>query len=401
MDKDYILKKNYRNINHIVAKCMRIVFYFMMGILIFSLTISSGTEQQLAIICFGTCGLLLLFPTLLVNIFDIRHSLVKFIIITCTILVVGILCAFWSYKAIALVLFPLLVASLYYNRSLVLYTTLFNSLMIIASSILNVYVSMTYKMGATNVYDALVSVACPTVVIVIGMSSFAYFIVDRNSHMIEDTITYSNALLKGQEELVYAFAEISENKSKNTGEHIKRVSEYMRVLGKASGFTDEYVDKLAKASMLHDIGKIMLPEQLLDKPGKLTDEEYAMMKSHTLYGEALLMKAPGDIMEIGRTIALQHHEKWDGTGYMGLHGDQIAYVSRLMAVADVFDALTSDRYYKNGWSLEDTYNEIVGLSGIHFDPDVVQLFIDNFESFKKIYEDNPDKMLVEKGTYNV
>ena len=190
--------------------------------------------------------------------------------------------------------------------------------------------------------------------------------------------------------MIYAFAEISESKSKVTGDHIRRVAEYMRVLGEASGFTTDYVDKLSVAAMMHDIGKLMIPEEILDKPDKLTDEEYAIMKNHVLYGEALLAKCPGDIMKIAKTIALEHHERWDGSGYLGMKGEDISYISRLMAVCDVFDALTSQRYYKEGWSLEDTYNEIVRQSGTQFDPDVVKLFIDNFDKFKQILKSMPD-----------
>ena len=190
--------------------------------------------------------------------------------------------------------------------------------------------------------------------------------------------------------MIYAFAEISESKSKVTGDHIRRVAEYMRVLGEASGFTTDYVDKLSVAAMMHDIGKLMIPEEILDKPDKLTAEEYAIMKNHVLYGEALLAKCPGDIMKIAKTIALEHHERWDGSGYLGMKGEDISYISRLMAVCDVFDALTSQRYYKEGWSLEDTYNEIVRQSGTQFDPDVVKLFIDNFDRFKQILKSMPD-----------
>ncbi len=394
MNKDYLLSKTYLNINHTVAKCMRIIFYLMIVIFIGSLIINFDIDFQLLTICFSSCGLLLLVPTILVNILDIRAPIVKYVVVTCTILVVSILSAFFSYRVNAMVIFPLLIASLYYNRTLVLYTTMINSAMIIVSSILNVYVGMIYKLNSLTTYDALINVAVPTIIIVIGMSSIAYFIVDRNAHMLESTIEQSDNLMEAQAELIFAFAEISENKSKNTGEHIKRVAEYMRILGKASGFTEEYIDKLSKASMMHDIGKIMIPEYILDKPDKLTKEEYDIMKSHTLYGEALLMKTPGDIMEIARIIALQHHEKWNGTGYIGLKGNQIAYVSRLMAVADVFDALTSDRYYKKGWLLDDAYSEIIKLSGTHFDPDVVQLFIENFSKFKDVYFDNPDKKLL-------
>ncbi len=395
MNKHLQFEKNYRTINCIVAKCMRITFVFVMIIMVFAIIGGFKFDQQAVIICFGLSGVLLLVPTLLVNVLELNHSSIKYVIVTCTVLVVGFICAFMSNIMIAIVLFPLLIASLYYNRSLVLYVTLANSLTILIAAILNVYVGLADKMRAESIHVALTEVASPTVVIIIGMSAIAFYIVDRNASMIEDTIEYSENLIKGQEELIYAFAEISENKSKNTGEHIRRVSDYMRILSLGSGFTVEYTEKLATASMMHDIGKIMIPEYIIDKPGKLTEEEYAIMKSHTLYGEALLMKAPGDIMQIARTIAAQHHERWDGSGYMGLEGDQIAYISRLMAVADVFDALTSDRHYKVGWSVEDTYTEIVRLSGTQFDPDVVKIFIDHFQEFKRVLDDNPDKTLVE------
>ena len=125
----------------------------------------------------------------------------------------------------------------------------------------------------------------------------------------------------------------------------------------------------------------------------LKEKRYAIMKNHVLYGEALLAKCPGDIMQIAKTIALEHHERWDGSGYLGMKGDNISYISRLMAVCDVFDALTSQRYYKEGWSLEDTYNEIVRLKGIHFDPDVVDLFIEHFDEFEQVLRSMPDQQI--------
>ena len=167
----------------------------------------------------------------------------------------------------------------------------------------------------------------------------------------------------------------------------------MKVLGRASGFTEEYIEKLSTASMMHDIGKLMISEDILDKPSKLTDEEYAIMKNNVLYWEALLHNTTGDIMSMARTIALQHHEKWDGTGYLGMKGTDITYIARLMALADVFDALMSRRYYKDGWNIDEAYKEIVNCSGTHFDPDVVQLFVEHFDAFKKIAEDIPDKQI--------
>ena len=163
------------------------------------------------------------------------------------------------------------------------------------------------------------------------------------------------------------------------------------MLGKASGLDDDYVDMLSTAAMMHDIGKLMISEEILNKPSRLTEEEFAIMKSHVLYGDALLSKCPGQILQIARTIAKEHHEKWDGSGYLHMKGEEIAYISRLMAVCDVFDALTSARYYKKGWSMEEAYTEIVSQSGKQFDPKVVLLFQAHFKEFKQIAEQNADK----------
>ena len=193
--------------------------------------------------------------------------------------------------------------------------------------------------------------------------------------------------------LIYAFSEISESKSKETGEHIRRVAEYMKVLGKASGFDPEYCEKLAAGAMMHDIGKLMIPEEILDKPTKLTEEEYQIMNSHVLYGEPLLKDCPGEIMQIASVLAKEHHERWDGKGYLGMKGQEIAYISRLISVCDVFDALTTTRSYKRGWTVEEAYEEILKNSGTQFDPAVVRLFVSKFDEFKEIHKKIPDKQI--------
>jgi HD-GYP domain-containing protein (c-di-GMP phosphodiesterase class II) len=296
--------------------------------------------------------------------------------------------------AFAVWILPMLITSLYYNKTLVLFSALLSTVGVLVANFFNIFLcDFAVEPIYSDYTDSMVMVAFPCILSIFILSFVTYFIVSRNSIMLNNVIENSEEVKSNQKELIFAFAELSESKSKYTGEHIKRVSEYMRVLGKASGFDDDYVDKLSTAAMMHDIGKLMISEEILDKPAKLTDEEYAIMKSHVLYGDALLERCPGDIMQLARTIAKEHHERWDGTGYLGMKGEEIAYISRLMAVCDVFDALTSERYYKKGWTVEETYNEIVKLSGKHFDPQVVDLFKDNFESFKEIAERTPDKQV--------
>lgn len=202
-------------------------------------------------------------------------------------------------------------------------------------------------------------------------------------------------IFKTQEELIFSLAEISESKSSETGMHIKRVYEYTRIMAKAIGLNKRDEDNFALAAMMHDIGKLLIPSSILEKPGKLTDEEFEIMKKHVIYGNDLLKNSPGKIMKIAKNIALMHHEKWNGTGYLKMKGDEIDYYARIVAVIDVFDALVSTRCYKSSWLPSDAYNEIVSQSGRHFDPKVVNIFKDNYKEFLYILHKYPDEIKIE------
>lgn len=392
MNEREFIKENYIKVNQISVKCIRIVILMLICATAFSY-VALNIDRAVIILSFTFCAFFALIPTLLVNIFRLAaYNFTKHIIILSTVIITTILLSVYSFYALPMLIFPILLASLYYNRTLVLYTSLYMSVGIVLAALSLVYFKDSIYMFQINDYvDSLLYYAVPNILIMFGMSTIAYFIVGRNSNMINTAIETAITMENNQKGLIYAFAEISESKSKFTGEHIKRVAAYMKVLGKASGFDDDYVDKLSTASMMHDIGKLMISEEILDKPDKLTDDEYQIMRNHVLYGDALLEKCPGKMMHLARILAKEHHERWDGTGYLGMKGEEIAYISRLVAVCDVFDALTSDRYYKKGWSLEDTYNEIIKLSNTHFDPQVVKLFAENFSKFKEVYNNIPDK----------
>ncbi|MDE5965830.1 MAG: HD domain-containing protein, partial [Lachnospiraceae bacterium] len=289
-DRDTLLHDNRVKANYLVTKCMRYILVMLLVIWLANIFGLFGMDKLAVTICFASCGLIMLTPTLFIDVLNVQHKIVNYMVILCTVLAVGMLAAFLSYYVYPLMLFPLFIASMYCDRSLVIFAAISNCVMAVVSSVSGIYVSLT-EQNLINIKDvkaALTYIALPTVCIVIGMSVIAFFIVDRNSRMLNEAIEGKLELQQNQKELIYAFAEISENKSKFTGEHIKRVAEYMKVLGRASGFTEEYVEKLATASMMHDIGKLMIPEEILDKPSKLTDEEFEIMKNHVLYGEALL-----------------------------------------------------------------------------------------------------------------
>lgn len=192
------------------------------------------------------------------------------------------------------------------------------------------------------------------------------------------------------EQIIISLAEVVEYKSEVTGQHIKRVSEYTRILASGLGLSDEETNLLRVASMMHDVGKINIPSSILDKPGKLTAEEFDVIKTHVTVGEKLMEKAPGEMMEKARVIAKQHHEKWNGKGYLGMKGREIDIAARIVALADVFDALVSKRPYKDAFPIEKAVQIIVEDRGEHFDPCVVDCFIANLDEFVKTKESYSD-----------
>ena len=391
MDKVYYRKKSNEEINRISVRCMKVVLYFLVLFFILVLIFGKFDPTVLTITAF-LCLFLGLLPCVIIPIARMYDSkLTRHIIIFSVTLVIGILVTQFNTLCYAMVLFPILLASMYYNRTFVLYTSMLESAIMVASAGFQIhfpqYVLRHTFSSAEEIYMGM---TFPILFTIIFLAFIAFFIVSRNSQMVEKYMDTAISMQENEKYLIYAFSEMSETKSLETGEHIKRVAEYMKVLGKASGFDDEYNEKVATAAMMHDIGKLMIPEEVLDKPGKLTDEEYNIMKSHVLYGEALLRNCPGEILKLAAVMAKEHHEKWDGTGYLGMKGSEIAYISRLIAVCDVFDALTANRSYKKGWSVDDAYEEIVKQSGKHFDPAVVRMFIIYRDKFREIHDSIPD-----------
>ena len=195
---------------------------------------------------------------------------------------------------------------------------------------------------------------------------------------------------KTQEEIILSLSEITEAKSGQTGKHVKRVSEYTRVLAGALNFSNEDIEKMRVASMMHDIGKLMIPSEILDKKGRLTNEEFDVIKTHAALGEEILHNTNGPIMDCAKIIALDHHEKWDGRGYNGKKGSEISIEGRIVAVADVYDALVSKRSYKDAWDEKAARQEIVVQSGKQFDPEVVDAFIKHYDEILGVWKKYKD-----------
>ncbi len=206
---------------------------------------------------------------------------------------------------------------------------------------------------------------------------------------VRQTEEYAEELVKTQEAAIFALAKLAESRDPETGGHLERIQNYTKVLAEEMAafpeydgyITREYIQSIYISSPLHDIGKVGIRDAILLKPGRLTAEEFEEMKLHTVIGGATLAAAEARLnrrsfLEVGKAIAYCHHEKWDGAGYpRGLQGEEIPLSARIMALADVYDALRSKRVYKEAWPHEQARQTIVEAAGSHFDPMVVEAFI--------------------------
>ena len=180
----------------------------------------------------------------------------------------------------------------------------------------------------------------------------------------------------------------AEYKDEDTGDHIVRMSRYSALIAEKLGLPSKEVQDILYAAPMHDVGKIGIPDSILMKPGKLTDEEFGVMKTHSIIGANILAYSKAEVLKLAEQIAISHHEKWNGKGYpQGLAGDNIPLAARIVGLVDVFDALTSKRPYKDPFPVEVALDIIKKDRGEHFDPDVVDIFLENIDEIVKIKEE--------------
>ncbi len=213
----------------------------------------------------------------------------------------------------------------------------------------------------------------------------------KNIAIALENIRLNDQLRKTQEEIVYSICEVAETRSKETGNHVRRVAMYSKELALHLGLSEDHAQELYLAAPLHDVGKIGIPDNVLNHPGSLEGESWAIMQTHADIGKNVLMRSDLPIMKSGAIIASEHHENWDGSGYPeGKKGNDIHIFGRIVALADVYDALMCKRCYKEAWSLEEVNDFIREQDGKKFDPAIVRAYFELEDTFYKIYQEYGD-----------
>jgi response regulator RpfG family c-di-GMP phosphodiesterase len=232
--------------------------------------------------------------------------------------------------------------------------------------------------------------------------SHVQFTINKRKQAEKDLLDSYRKLQNARMATILGLAKLAEYRDEGTGTHLERIREYAKLIAEALAgkpkyaghITPEYVDDIYQSSILHDIGKVGIPDAVLLKPAKLTDEEFNVIKRHTTLGgdaiQAIEAKIEGrSFLALGKEIAYNHHEKWDGSGYpRGLSGEAIPLAARIIALADVYDALTTKRFYKEAYSHNKSRQIIVDLKGTHFDPEMVDVFLDLEDEFNRIRRQN-------------
>lgn len=336
--------------------------------------------------------IIMLIPTVLYDVLKKDSAGIHYFIATLIVLMSGIMYSFLSYHVIIMLIFPIVMAMLYCDRKLITYTAAIGIPVMLLSHIFSAALKVVPDEPLVTIKEVLIYGFIPRAIEYFIVSLLCIFTVRKLERTIKDLEYKNSELYQEQQSIVTALSTMVESESKETGSHVKRVSEYTAILCRALEMPETEVWKVSLAAMMHDVGKILVPHDVLEKHGKLTDEEYEMIKKHTVYGKRMLENAEGEVMELSAVIAYQHHERYDGKGYAGLAGEDISIYSRCVSIADVFDALVSWRPYKKPWTLEEARKEIVAQGGKQFDPMLVKLFDEHFDEFVEVFNRYPNSV---------
>lgn len=337
-------------------------------------------------------AIIMFIPTIIYDFLHMHDLIWRYLVLTLIVLLSGLLYAFLSYHVVIMLVFPIVIATTYCDTKNLVFTTILGIPVMIAAHLIAYEIGFVSDEPLVTMKGVLVYGICPRVIQYAGVSIICISLTAKIQKLVDALIEKNEQLYEDQNSLITSLSEMIENQSQETGLHVKRVSEYTKILCRGLGMEDEEIRKVGLASMMHDVGKILVPRNILEKPGRLSPDEFAEIKKHANYGRKMLQSSPGELMQISAMIAGEHHERFDGTGYNGMKGNEIHIYSKCVSVADVFDALVSWRPYKNPWSPEEARAEIVHQSGKQFDPKVVETFVKCFDEFLEIYKKYPDSV---------
>ncbi len=385
----YLLDDFQRDVNKTMATVCRIGALLMILVIVLNATGVFALDGR-AYPPLVASVVVMLIPTLYYDFLHMDSPGMRYVFLTMTVMMCGILYTMFSYHVVIMLIFPTVMACLYCDRRDVIYTEAISVPVMIIAHLGAYYVKYLSDEPLDTLYRVVFYGIIPRLIEFLSIAVLCYGITERIQKLIRDLVRKNNELVSNEQMLIESLTKVIELQSQETGGHVRRVSEYTRILCTAWGMTPEMVWMVSTAAMMHDVGKLYVPVEVQDKPARLTDDEYEIMKRHVYYGEKMFENSTGELMDIAKKIALQHHERYDGKGYLGIKGEDIDFNARCVAIADVFDALVSSRPYKKPWTPEEAKRQIISQKGRQFDPELVDIFVAHFDEFLAVFKRYPD-----------
>ncbi|MBQ6845061.1 MAG: HD domain-containing protein [Agathobacter sp.] len=385
-----LLVENEKQANYIVAKVMRITFYIFTFIYLLNIIGVFVVDVKIMTIAYLGSSVLLLFPTMLVKKTKQNTEYVKYINVIVAAIFTTLLSITLTYHVVVIYVYPIAIASLYFSKQLNILATGLTVIGVSVGQLGAFYLHTIQDDNFLTLEYVLLFGILPRALVLIAIAAIFTMLSSRTSKLLNNLLDKEAKLNYFHKEMVMGFATLVENKDGSTGGHIKRTTTYVKLLAEElrnrgiynEELTDEYLENLYRAAPMHDIGKIAVPDVVLQKPSKLTEEEFKIIQGHTIKGGDIIKETFGHLEQDAYTlmayeVARHHHEKWNGKGYPdGLKRKEIPLCARIMAIADVFDAVSEKRCYRDAMPLEQCFEILSEGSGQNFEPLLVEVFLD-------------------------
>lgn len=400
-----ILSENEADANKKVATVM--LFSFILYTLIFILNVLNIfiIDKTIMLTSYIICSVLFLLPSLLNRICNTSNRALKYIYITTACLFTFFTTIFLSYHVVIIYCYPIILAGLYFSKRTTTLAIFETIIFVTLGQLAGFYLNLKPDRNFWTLHQLIYFKIIPNGLCLIALASLLRSLAIRTTELLKKQQNDDNQIIKLNHDMISGFATLVENRDENTGGHVKRTSMYVKLLAEelaknprySDTINEEYIENLTNAAPMHDIGKIAIPDYILQKTGKLTPEEYEIMKRHASKGGEIIIRTFSNVKDekyqsMAYEVARHHHERWNGRGYPdGLEGFSIPLPARIMAIADVFDAVSQKRCYREPLPLEECFDMIKQGRGIDFDPELVDIFFEIRPTIEQICIDFRDE----------
>lgn len=400
-----ILVRNEKDANIMTAKVMAITFVIFTCIFILNLLNIFIIDQTVMTTAYIISAVLLLSPTVINRFTDKKAGWQKYLYVLFAGLFLLVTATTLTYHVVLVYAYPIAIAGIYFSKKLTNLSTVMTIIITVIGQICGFYLNWRPDYNFTTLRGLILYSILPRLLTLISFAALLGVLTKRTSKLLEEDAENYEKLAMYNREMIYDFATLVENRDESTGGHIKRTSIYVRLLAQELKkeklyediITDDFISNISTVAPLHDIGKISIPDSILQKPGRLTDEEFDVMKTHSAKGGKIIRETFAHFddekyVEMAYNVARYHHEKWNGKGYPeGLAEEDIPLPARIMAVADVFDAVSEKRCYREAMPLDKCFGIIEEGRGRDFDPLLADAFLNIRDEIVQVHKNSMSK----------